>query len=227
MRGHIKVTKIYDDHHEVVVDDNNMLVNGFVVDIISVLTGEAMSVPSITPGYFQIGIDGVGINKTLATSDVFYHLSSPLSAVSQYGDGTSLELQKLNRSFMASTEDGGTTYTEMLYTSAILSSTVLSSAPEKSLFAPIPERDITKDYLDSIEVRLELNKSTANGVVIKEFGLFSSNPGSYKKDKPFLVAYKSLSDALTKRGEFSLLVEWSIGFLGATNIYDNITPGFK
>ena len=41
------------------------------------------------------------------------------------------------------------------------------------------------------------------------------------------MAYKSLDEAITKRNEFKLLIEWSIGFLGNTNIYDSITPGWK
>ena len=226
MRGHLKVTKIYDDHQKVVVDDNNMLVQGFVVDIVSIMTGEAINIPSITPGYFQLGVRGMGIPGGDA-SDIFYHLSAPLSTVGQYGDNTSVELNYLNRSFLASTADGGTTYAEMLFSSAPTSSTTLSSTSEKHWFAPIPERGITKNFLDSIEVRLELDKNTANGIAIREFGLFSKNPASYRKDKPLLVAYKQLNEPFTKLGEFKLLIEWSIGFLGNTNIYDYITPGFK
>ena len=226
MRGHVKVTKIYDDHQEVVVNDNNMLVQGFVVNIVSILTGEALSIPSITPGYFQLGASGM-VLPTGDASDIFYQLSAPLSTTTQYGDDTSIELEYLNRSFVASTDDGGTTYAELLFSSAPASSTTVSSTSNREWFVPIPQADITKDYLDSIEVRLEIDKNTANGIDIREFGLFSKNPASYKKDKPMLVAYKQLNEPFTKTGSFKLLVEWSIGFLGSTNIYDYITPGFK
>ena len=226
MKGHLKVTKIYDDHQEVIVDDRNMLAQGFKVDIVSIMTGEALGIPSITPGYFQLGASGMTIPGGDA-SDIFYHLSTPLSTVGQYGDETSVELHYLNRSFLASTADGGTTYAEMLFSSAPTSSTTLSSTEGKHWFVPIPERDITKNYLDSIEIRLELDKNTANGIAIREFGLFSKNPGFYKNNKPFLVAYKQLDEPFTKQGTFKLLIDWSIGFLGNTNIYDNITPGYK
>ena len=227
MKGHLKITKVYDDHEEVVVDDNNMLVQGFKVDIVAIMTGEALSVPSITPGYFQLGINGMVGYGTAATSDIFYQLSAPLSTVGQYGDETSLELEYLNRSFLASTADGGTTYSEMFFSGAPASSTAISATLDKHWFVPIPERDITKNYLESIEVRLELDKNTANGIAIKEFGLFSRNSGFYKNNKPFLVAYKKLNESFTKQGNFKLLIDWSIGFLGATNIYDYITPGYK
>ena len=123
MKGHLKVTKIYDDHQEVVVDDNNTLTQGLLVDIISVMTGEALEIPSITPGYFQLGASGMNASDQGSASGIFYHLSSPLSTTTQYGDNTSLELEYLNRSFLASTNDSGTTYQEMLFASAVTSST--------------------------------------------------------------------------------------------------------
>ena len=233
MGGHLKVTKIYDDRKEVVVNDSNMLVRGLVVDIVSILTGEAVSVPSITPGYIQLGVSGMNPSRDGGSaSDIFYHLSAPLSTTTQYGDETTLELQKLNRSFLASTADSGTTYSEMLFlstdvSSAPASSIETSSTSDKHWFIPIPRTNITKTYLDSIEVSIVLDKNTANGILLREFGLFSKNPISYKNDKPLLVAYKQLSEPLTKRSEFKLLIEWSIGFLGNSNIYDNITPGVK
>jgi hypothetical protein len=226
MRGNLKVTKIYDDHQEVVVNDNNMLVQGFLVDIVAVMTGEALNIPSITPGYCQLGASGMGL-PTGDASNIFYHLSAPLSTVGQYGDETAIELEYLNRSFLASTADEGTTYGEMLFSSAPTSSTTLSSTEGKHWFIPIPERDITKNFLDSIEVRIELDKNTANGIGIREFGLFSKNPGFYKNHNPLMVAYKQLDEPLTKGGDFKLLIEWSIGFLGNTNIYDYVTPGFR
>ena len=228
MRGHVKVTKIYDDHQEVVFDDHNMLTQGFKVDVVSVMTGEALNIPSIVPGYFQLGVSGMRPEDYEGqVSSIFYHLSAPLSTTTQYGENTYLELEYLNRSFLASTTDGGDSYEEMLYASAPVSSTQISATLDKHWFIPILERDITKAYLDSIEVRVELDKNTANGIGIREVGLFSRNTGFYKNNKPFLVAYRQLKEPITKRSEFKLLIEWSIGFLGSRNIYDNITPGWK
>jgi hypothetical protein len=239
MHGHVKVTKIYDDRKEVVVDENNMISQGLKVDVVSILTGEALSVPSIIPGYFQVGVSTLAPALSGTASgmeDIFYQLSAPLSTTTQYGDETSLELEKLDRSFLASTADADPTlttavYSELFLVSASPSATLTSATPRGSvasnLFAPITQANIGKNYLDSIEVRLELDNQTANGIALREFGLFSTNPASYKKNKPFLMAYKSLDEAITKRNEFKLLIEWSIGFLGNTNIYDSITPGWK
>ena len=238
MGGHLKVTKIYDDHKEVILDDSNMLTQGFNVNIVSVLVGEIMEVPSLVPGYFQLGASGMNpvVNGGTA-SGVFYHLSAPLSTTTQYGDETPLELEKLNRSFLASTADssasiidGTAVYSEMLWLSAPEASTTPSATLHSQggeWFVPIREEHIAKNYLDSVEIRLELDKSMANDILIREFGLFSKNAVAYKNNKPFLIAYKQLNAPITKKSEFSLLIEWSLGFLGNTNIYDNITPGFK
>jgi len=242
MGGHLKVTKIYDDHKEVILDDSNMLTQGFNVNIVSVLVGEILEVPSLSPGYFQLGASGMNpasheIPDAGSKSDIFYHLSCPLSTTTQYGNETPLELEKLNRSFLASTADssasiidGTATYSEMLWLSAAEASTTISATLHTSggeWFVPIRETHIAKNYLDSMEVRLELDKNTANDILIREFGLFSKNAAAYKNNKPFLIAYKQLNAPITKKSEFSLLIEWSLGFLGNTNIYDNITPGFK
>ena len=241
MGGHLKVTKIYDDHKEVILDDSNMLTQGFNVNIVSVLVGETMEVPSLVPGYFQLGASGMNPTANGAPAgradDIFYHLSCPLSTTTQYGDETPLELEKLNRSFLASTADssesiidGTATYSEMLWLSAAEASTTISATLHTSggeWFVPILETHLTKNYLDSIEVTLELDKNTANDILIREFGLFSKNAVAYKNNKPFLIAYKQLNAPITKKSEFSLLIEWSLGFLGDTNIYDNVTPGFK
>ena len=229
MRGHLKVTEIYDDHQNVVVDDSNMLTEGFTFDIISVLTGEATNVPSIKPAYFQVGASAMTI-PTGEASGIFYHLSAPLSTIPQYGEGTSLELNKLNRSFLASTAgdvlDKSAGWEEILFSSVVVSATTPSAEATTQLFVPIPKENITKNYLGSMEVRLELDKDTANGILIREFGLFAKNPNSYRKDKPLLIAYKKLEETkpIAKSSQFKLFIEWNIGVL-TINSYDTVTPG--
>ena len=230
MKGHLKVTEIYDDHERVVLDDDNMITAGFVIDIVSVLTGEALDIPNIKQAYFQIGASAMTLPTTDA-SDIFYHLSAPLSTTLQYGEGTCLELDKLNRSFLASSDNvtvSPAVYQEMLFLSAPVSSITPSAELTKQIFVPIGEENITKNYLGSVEVRIELDKNTANGILLREFGLYAKNPNSYKKDKPLLIAYKSLhpTKPLTKSDQFKLLIEWSVGVL-SINSYDTITPGFK
>ena len=227
MRGHVKVTKIYDDHEEVVVNDHNILTEGFKIDIVSILTGEAVKLPDLVPGYIQIGTDTVDYNlQSDDVSGLFYQVCAPLTNAN-YGDETELYLEELYRSFMASTNDSGATYSEMLFASSPASSTVVSATPDREWFGVVQSNYRTKFFLDNIEVRLELDKKTANGVAITEFGLFNKNPHNYKEDRPFLMAYKKIGTAITKRPEFKLLVEWSIGFPGNTNSFDFVFPEIR
>ena len=239
MNGHIKITKVYDDHQEVVIDESNILTEGFKVDVISVLMGEATQLPSVVPGYFQIGTDVVGYETCAnsiqaperAASSVFFQLSSPLTNVNQYGVETPLRLRNLYRTFLASSTPKGeeelvlsSLNTEFNFQASNIST---SSTEDREWFIYLEPQHLTKFFLDSVNIRLEIDKRTANGIALKEFGLFTKSALSYKEDRPLLCAYKKLSNAITKDPNFKLFIDWSIGFIGNSNIYDNITPGRK
>ena len=163
-------------------------------------------------------------------SSLFYHLSAPLTTAEAYGDETSLELDHLYRSFIASSDDAAAAnpvYEEMLFSAAPLSATTVSSTSTKEWFGVVEPVLRTKIFIDTFEVRLKLDRKAANGQVLTEFGLFAKNPFGYKDDTPLLLAYKKLQTSITKREDFDLLIEWSIGFVGNPAIYDNVTPGFQ
>ena len=79
--------------------------------------------------------------------------------------------------------------------------------------------------MDSFESQIVLDEKTANGKAITEVGLFAKNPKGFIKESPLLMAYISFA-ALNKTEEFSLVINWTIGFLGLTpNIDDHYTGG--
>ena len=232
MQGHIKVTKIYDDHKEVVLDDNNLLTAGIAVEIVDIMTGDIGLITPIKPAYLQVGTGKMNLNFNDVAgqegSSIFYHLSAPLTTAEAYGDETSLELNHLYRSFIASSFDldrDSVIYEEMLFSAAPLSATTVSSTSTKEWFGVVEPVLRTKIFIDTFEVRLKLDRKAANGQVLTEFGLFAKNPFGYKDDTPLLLAYKKLQTSITKREDFDLLIEWSIGFVGNPGVYDNVTPG--
>lgn len=233
MQGHLKVTEIYDDHQEVVVDECNMLTDGISVDIVDILVGDTAVLGGIKPNYLQVGVSTVDYDDSTDGSSTFFHLSTPLSTADSYGNESYLELRNLYRSFVASSQDAAAAnpvYQEMLFASAPLSATTPSSTPQKEWFAVVKPQHKSKIFLDCFAVRLKLDKNSANGYVLNEFGLFSKNPFGYKEDRPLLIAYKRLgvdgvTEPITKRAEFELLVEWSVGFIGNSTTYDNVSPG--
>lgn len=232
MHGHIKVTKIYDDHKEVVVDDHNLLAAGMAVEIVDVLTGDIGLPTPIKPAYIQVGTSRMDYNFVgvggQEGSSLFYHVSAPLTTAEAYGDETTLELEHLYRSFIASSADAAAAnpvYEEMLFSAAPLSATTVSSTLTKEWFGRVYPNHKTKIFIDTFDVRLKLDKHTANDQVLTEFGLFSLNPFGYKDNTPLLLAYKKLAGSITKKPDFDLLIEWSIGFVGNPPIYDNVTAG--
>lgn len=229
MRGHVKVTKIYDTHEEVVVDDNNLLVDGFGTEIVDIMTGNANKLPvKMRPYYLQVGASSMGYTAVSNdTSTVFYKLSSPFT-LSDYGDATNLEMENLYRSMLVSSTDpeaASPVYEEMLFTSAAVSATEVSSTSTKEWFGILDPDYKTKLFMETFEVRMKFSRDTLAGKQIKEFGLFAKNPYGYKGDRPFLLAYKSIPAGFTKTSDFELLLEWSIGFLNNSKVYDRLHKG--
>jgi len=241
MKGHVKITKIYDDHEEVVVDDSNILTTGTSIEIVDVMTGAAGLLAPLKPAYFQVGgkaIDDSGLGATTyyneEGSSIFYSLSNPFTDANNagrlFGEETNVESEFLYRSFLASSvlaTCATATYQEMFFVSAPLSAIQVSSTEDKELFGRIESVHRSKVFIDSFDVRIKLDKHTLVGYAVQEIGLFSENPFGYSEHRPLLLAYKKLpyNKKITNKGQFDLLIEWSIGFLGNSKIYDFITPG--
>ena len=240
MKGHVKITKIYDDHEEVVVDDSNILTTGTSIEIVDVMTGAAGLLEPLKPAYFQVGGKAIDDYEGTTTyygtegSSLFYSLSNPItdSAVGGklYGEETNVENEFLYRSFLASSvlaTCATATYQEMFFVSAPLSAIQVSSTEDQELFGRIESVHRSKVFIDTFDVRIKLDRHTLVGYGIQEIGLFSENPFGYSEDRPLLLAYKKLpyNKKITNKGQFDLLIEWSIGFLGNSKIYDFVTPG--
>jgi hypothetical protein len=174
------------------------------------------------PYYFQVGTDTIDYATKFeaATSACFYTLSSPFGWA-DYGDNTDYEVTKRYRGFYASSEGGE--YKEMFGTTAPLSSVIFSGSDE--YFAKVTEGRITKVFMDSFESEIILDENTGNGKLISEVGLFAKNPKGLKEDTPILMAYRSFA-GVPKTKEYSLVIHWSIGFLGLSrNIDDHYSGG--
>lgn len=224
IRGHVTVCKVYKDGtKEVVLDRANMITAGLGSSFLDIQLGGGSTFPvDYGPTYFQLGTGAVPIAAT-DTSSFFYKLKTPFG-FADYGEDTDLNVNQLYRGFNASSSpqvDDGKTYTELYGTSAPLSSVVFSGTDE--YFGDIIPGSVTKFYMDSFESQIVLDEQTANGQAITEIGLFARNPKGFYQDSPLLLAYRSFA-ALNKTEEFSLVINWTIGFLGlSSNIDDHYT----
>ena len=229
--GHVTVYKIYKDGtEETVLDKANLVTAGLGSSFLDIQqnAGSRFTV-DYTPRYFQVGTDVITYSGTMTgdtlmpreSSATFYQLSAPFSW-EDYGDDTDVTLVKRYRGFNASTTDGGKTYTELLNTSAMLSAVVFSG--EDQYFGEVTEGQVTKFFVDSFESEIILDEKSGNGKNITELGLFAKNPKGFIQDSPLLMAYKDFS-AVAKTEEFSLVIHWTIGFLGISNAADRHYTG--
>lgn len=224
IKGHITICKVYSDGtQETVVNQANLITAGLGSSLVDIqMGGGSPHVDGYAPYYFQVGTNTIDYSTKFSpnTSANFYTLSAPFGW-QDYGDDTEFTLYKRYRGFYASSEGGA--YKEIFGTSAPLSSTIFSGSDE--YFAPVTEGRVTKVFLDSFESEIVLDEDAANGKTISELGLFAKNPKGFKEDAPILMAYRSFA-GVPKTKEFSLVIHWTIGFLGLSkNIDDHYTGG--
>ena len=225
-RGHVTICKIYKDGtQEVVLDQHNLITAGLGYALVDINQGAGSQFASdFAPYYFQLGTSTIDYDDSVATSSYFYQLSTPFDW-NDYGDDTELDIVKRYRGFIASSLNvtaASPTYSELLLTSSLLSSTIFSGSDE--YFAVVPPYLVSKVVLDAFEIELILDENSANGKAITEIGLFAKNPKGLSQDSPLLMAYRSF-DALNKTSDFSLVIRWSIGFLGISNNIDDFYTG--
>ena len=225
--GHITICKVYSDGtKETVLDKANLVTAGLGSSFLD-LQQNAGSIyaEDYAPRYFQVGTSDIGYTTTPSrqASTTFYQVSAPLDW-SGYGDDTDLTIIKRYRGFNTSTEDTVSpyAYTELLNTSAPLSSILFSGSDE--YFAEITPGKVTKFFIDSLECEIVLDENSCNGIDITELGLFAKNPKGFREDSPVLMAYKNFT-AVSKTSEFSLVVHWTVGFLGLSISVDNYYTG--
>ncbi len=224
IKGHITICKVYSDGtQETVVDRGNLITAGLGSSLIDIQMGSGSDyVDGYGPYYFQVGTNTVDyITKFDAdVSANFYRLSSAFDW-KDYGEDTDYMIEKRYRGFYASSDGGA--YSEMYGASAALSATIFSGSDD--YFAKVTEGRVTKVFIDSFESEIILDENTGNGKTITEIGLFAKNPKGFKEDTPVLMAYRSFA-GVPKTKEFSLVIHWSIGFLGLSrNIDDHYSGG--
>jgi hypothetical protein len=226
VKGHVTICKIYKDGtQEIVLDEDNLITAGlgYTLADIAMQAGSNFSTDYM-PAYIQLGTDTIDYNTSLATSSYFYQVSAPFG-FSDYGENTDLEIVERYRGALVSCTDinvSPPSCSAMLFTDTFLSSTLYSGVDE--YFAVVPPDSVTRFVLDSFEVAFTLNEDSGNGKAITELGLFSKNPKGLGQDSPLLIAYRKFT-AINKTSDFSLVINWSIGFLGLSNNIDNFSTG--
>ena len=217
MRGQVTVTKIFKDgtREEVLSEECNILTDGLGISMVNMWTSNALlfrgGLEDFQFKYFQLGTSGVvettGMTmeefedweSTLPTDveNNFYELHSPID-FSGYGSETTVHVD----------------------TKKIITVDTPWLPPEELTYkyteqpvAYLERASTTKFVDDAIHIKINLDEGAAVGKSIKELGLFVKNPRVFKSDdRPVLGAYKLLYTPINKTDEFSIDIDWSIGF---------------
>tara|TARA_R110000782_G_scaffold102791_4_gene190151 strand:+ start:26235 stop:26984 length:750 start_codon:yes stop_codon:yes gene_type:complete len=221
--GHISICKVYKDGtKEIVMDKHNLVTAGLGLTIANLFTGTgAKYIEEYAPRYFQLGNDTIDY-ELIAPSAYFYKVSGALGWA-DYGPDSDIEVKKAYRGFLVSSNDDGATYNEHLLASATSFSSIIYSGTDE-YFGVTTAARTTKYYMDSFSSEIVIDEKSANGIDLTEIGLYAKNPRGLREDSPFLIAYKKF-DAIGKVEEFSLVIHWTIGFLGGSTVDNHYSPG--
>lgn len=193
-KGQVTIIKKYSDREEIEVG-NNILTLGFGINLSNLFSRTTGKQDNHLPIYFQLGTDVNTIPVNPASSS-FFSLSESLAA-SGYGKDTSIGLLQANRSFYV---DSGS---EVKFNLINLSSTLSAT---KEIFGVVAS--ITSIFQNGFEVNIKLDKKIANGVIIREVGLFAKNPYYLANISPLLIAYKEVN--IEKNSDLEVDIHWRI-----------------
>ena len=232
LKGHITICKVYSDGRtEKVLDKSNLVTGGLGSSFLDIQQGGGSQyTEDYQPYYFQVGSGTIDYytDPSRQASATFYQLSGPLKW-GDYGEDTDIMLLQRYRGFNASVSpdvDSGEVYHELLNTSAALSAVKFSGIESSgTFFGKVKEGRVTKFFTNSFEAEIVLDEKSCNGVTISELGLFAKNPKGFYQDSPLLMAYRSFQ-GIPKTKDFSIVVHWTVGFLGEyPNVDDHYTGG--
>jgi hypothetical protein len=214
VQGKLEVYKDYGDFVEKVGEYNNIVTRGMGITITSMLlSGSRQTKNPYSIRYAQLGTGVVDYQKIDTNSELrynFFKLNSPLNK-SAYGTGLPFRVSE-HYSLVALEE--------------FISSKNLQYSKELNSFITIADSQVTVKNDSSVVVTLNIDKKTANGLTVREVGLFSDNVGTTGTKESVLVAYKQFVP-IEKTKDFSIKFTWTIQVtnLGSLETWQSLSSG--
>lgn len=192
--GHLKIYKDTGDSLEKLQEYDNIITIGFAVNVVNLLTGNPNNpVENIAPTHCQIGTGVVDYIQGGTSNNFFYELKSALTKA-QYGRNqkrkiiTKNQITSINNEINPIQENAVTT---------------------QSAFLQIPKSSIILKKESGIQVRIIIDKNTANGLTLREIGLFTGDASNPRDKTLALSCYKQFSP-IQKTSDYSLIFDWTI-----------------
>jgi len=185
MYGELEVVKIpvgASGTEEILYKENNIICSGLGYTLSQLFGGVgSQNIADFTIDRFQAG------KGTTTAASSLHKLTTPLTAA-EYGANTDLTITSNN--FYDPTTATGKSTTEQA-------------------FALLPPTQRTQLSNHSARFTLVLDENTANGITIKELGLFSKNPAGHNTLSSVLACFKTIT-AVSKNNSFSLVFRWTV-----------------
>jgi hypothetical protein len=205
LRGKLEIYKDYGDFVEKVGEYHNIVTRGMGITLAAAMTSGSRNTKNpFSIRYAQLGTGVVDYLRYTSTSESRYNFFKLNSALSKDSYGKNLRTPLETRTQLAVTNEFSTTG-DLLYTT------------EQGSFLKIPDSRVTIKKDAGILVTLVIDKNMANGVTLKEVGLFSDNVAIDGTQESVLVAYKQFSP-ITKQNDFSIIFSWTIQAVDFGNV---------
>lgn len=198
MRGIVTVKKVFDDGtEELVAYDDNVITVGLSESFVNLFSNNISDDPSnLLAGYFQVGSGAHSVPEDPTLKTHVYSLKDPFLE-QHYGPSATQEVDIHDQVYAVGGNFSQNTNTQVF----------------KGTFLSLGDEYSTRVGDDSVFYRLNIGKTTGNGRLIQEFGLFSRNPSAHRVERSSMIAYKALDTAIIKSELFSLVIDWQIRFI--------------
>jgi len=184
IKGYLEIIKVFSDgREEIHFSDRNVITSGMGISLLEAFaTTASKNIGLFQIINFQVGTGGTSSLQVSGNGE----LAAPLSALAQYGDEPSFEIEE------ATLQASGVRTTD-------------------HIFPIIPWPYIKKLTPSRVLYNVYLDENTCNGLVLNEIGLFSNNIYGLTPKVKFLCAYRYFTP-LAKQDSFTVVFRWVIEF---------------
>lgn len=205
IRGRLEIHKDYGDYTEKVGEYYNIITRGMGITLAAAMTsGSRTTKDPFSIRYAQLGTAVVDYQRYRPTGDQrynFFKLQSPIRK-SAYGKNLRTVID---------------THTQLTVTNEFEGTESLQYTTQQAAFLKIPDSRVTVKKDSGISATVVIDKNCANGITLREIGLFSDNPTTDGSKQSLLVAYKQFSP-IVKQSDFSLIFTWTIQVVDFGNV---------
>jgi len=205
LRGKVEIYKDFGDRQEKVGEYYNIVTRGMGITLAAfMMSGPRSTKNPYSIKYAQVGTGVVDYQAQPTRSETRFNFFKLNSALSKANYGRNLRYRVSTRNQLIATQE-------------FTATSNLSYTTQQAAFLNIPESRVSIKQDVGIRITVVIDKNTANGITLREVGLFSNNINTPENEQSVLVAYKQFAP-IEKTNQFSLIFTWTIQAVDEGNI---------